>query len=60
MRGTRIPVHVILDNLAAGESEATILAEYSSLTRAHIRAVLDEPLGGQAVNQKSDPAAGYQ
>ena len=40
MRGTRIPVHGILDNLAVGESEATILAEYSSLTRAHIRASL--------------------
>jgi len=40
MRGTRIPVNGILDNLAVGESEATILAEYPSLTRAHIRASL--------------------
>jgi len=40
MRGTRIPVYVILDNLAAGESEETILGEYPSLTRAHIRASL--------------------
>lgn len=40
MRGTRIPVYVILDNLAAGESEDTILAEYPTLTRVHIRASL--------------------
>lgn len=38
MRGTR--VYVILDNLAAGESEENILAEYPSLTRTHIRAAL--------------------
>ena len=40
MRGTRIPVYVVLDNLAVGEREATILSEYPSLTRAHIRAAL--------------------
>lgn len=40
LRGTRVPVYVILDNLAAGESEETILGEYPSLTRAHIRASL--------------------
>ena len=40
MRGTRIPVYVILDNLAAGESEETILSQYPSLTRTHIRASL--------------------
>lgn len=40
MRGTRIPVYVILDNLAAGESEETILPQYPSLTRTHIRASL--------------------
>jgi uncharacterized protein (DUF433 family) len=40
LRGTRIPVYVVLDNLAAGESEATILAEYPSLTPTHIRAAL--------------------
>lgn len=40
LRGTRIPVYVVLDNLAAGETEATILAEYPSLTPTHIRAAL--------------------
>jgi uncharacterized protein (DUF433 family) len=30
-RGTRIPVSVVLDNLAAGESVETILAEYPTL-----------------------------
>ncbi len=40
LRGTRIPVHVVLDNLAAGIDEATILAQYPTLTREHIRAAL--------------------
>ena len=30
-RGTRVPVPVVLDNLAAGETAASILAEYPSL-----------------------------
>lgn len=38
--GTRIPVTVVLDNLAAGLSEAELLAEYPSLTVAGIRAAL--------------------
>ena len=40
MHGTRIPVSVVLDNLAAGETAATILAEYPSLTLQHISAAL--------------------
>lgn len=39
-RGTRIPVSVVLDNLAAGESAATILGEYPSLEPWHIPAAL--------------------
>ena len=39
-RGTRIPVHVVLDNLAAGVGEAELLASYSSLTAEHVRAAL--------------------
>jgi uncharacterized protein (DUF433 family) len=39
-RGTRIPVSVVLDNLAAGESAATILAEYPSLEPEHIPAAI--------------------
>ena len=36
--GTRVPVSVVLDCLAAGMSESEILAEYPSLTGAGIRA----------------------
>ena len=39
-RGTRIPVSVVLDNLAAGESTATILHEYPTLKAEHIPAAL--------------------
>ncbi|HVW32188.1 MAG TPA: DUF433 domain-containing protein [Acidimicrobiia bacterium] len=36
--GTRVPVSVVLDCLAAGMTEAQILAEYPSLTLEGIRA----------------------
>ncbi len=39
-RGTRIPVSVVLDNLAAGESAATILDEYPTLKPEHIPAAI--------------------
>ena len=39
-RGTRIPVSVVLDNLAAGESVETILAEYPTLKAEHIPAAI--------------------
>lgn len=39
-RGTRVPVSVVLDNLAAGETAATILDEYPSLRAEHIPAAL--------------------
>lgn len=39
-RGTRVPVYVVLDNLAAGESPETILDEYPSLRPEHIRAAI--------------------
>ena len=38
--GTRIPVSVVLDNLAAGSSAADIVARYPSLSLDDIRAVL--------------------
>ncbi|MDI3340948.1 MAG: DUF433 domain-containing protein [Sphaerobacter sp.] len=38
IRGTRIPVSVILDNLAAGVSQDELLASYPSLTPEDIRA----------------------
>ena len=40
IRGTRIPVSVILDNLAAGETEATILKSYPGLTSEAVRAAI--------------------
>ncbi len=38
--GTRIPVSVVLDNLAAGMSEAEILSQYPTLSREAVRACL--------------------
>lgn len=40
MQGTRIPVYVILDNLAGGETPATILEQYPSLRPEHIPAAI--------------------
>ena len=39
-RDTRIPVTIVLDNLAAGETAERILAEYPSLKPEHIPAAL--------------------
>lgn len=39
-RGTRIPVSVVLDNLAAGETAASILSEYPTLKAEHIPAAI--------------------
>lgn len=39
-RGTRVPVSVVLDNLAAGESAAAILDEYPTLKADHIPAAM--------------------
>jgi len=38
--GTRIPVELILEKLAAGESEAQILEEHPRLTRKTVQAAL--------------------
>lgn len=38
--GTRIPVSVVLDNLAAGETATAILDEYPSLKPEHIPAAI--------------------
>lgn len=40
IRGTRIPVSVVLDNLAAGTPTDEILAEYPTLKAEHIRAAI--------------------
>lgn len=39
-RGTRIPVSVVLDNLAEGETPAAILEQYPALKLEHIPAAL--------------------
>jgi uncharacterized protein (DUF433 family) len=39
-RGTRIPVSVVLDNLADGETPERILDQYSSLKAEHIPAAI--------------------
>jgi len=40
IRGTRIPVELILEKLAQGESEEQILAEHPRLSRKAIQAAL--------------------
>ena len=39
-RGTRVPVSVVLDNLAAGETVASILDESPTLRAEHISAAI--------------------
>jgi len=41
IRGTRIPVDVILEDLADGMSFADVLAAYEDLTEDDLRAALD-------------------
>jgi uncharacterized protein (DUF433 family) len=40
IKGTRIPVYVVLDNLADGESIAAILTSYPSLKEEDVQAAL--------------------
>jgi len=40
IRGTRIPVSVILDNLAAGEPEKEILKSYPTLIHEDVQAAI--------------------
>jgi uncharacterized protein (DUF433 family) len=41
LKGTRIPVYLILEKLAAGETADQILAAYPQLGREHVSAVLE-------------------
>ena len=41
IRGTRIPVYILLQKLAAGETEAEIFGVYPQLTAADLRAALE-------------------
>ena len=40
IKGTRVPVAVVLDNLAAGKTQADILNSYPSLAREDIQAAM--------------------
>lgn len=39
-KGTRVPVSVVLDNLAAGETEKRILDQYPTVRPEHLRAAI--------------------
>ncbi len=41
IKGTRIPVHIILGHLAAGEDYETILKNFPNITREDILACLE-------------------
>jgi uncharacterized protein (DUF433 family) len=41
LKGTRIPVYLILEKLAAGETSQDILASYPQLKPEHIKASLE-------------------
>jgi len=41
VRGTRVPVHIVLGHLAAGDDAETILQNFPSLTQDDIRACLE-------------------
>ena len=40
LKGTRIPVYLVLEKLGAGETTEQILAAYPQLTKGHITAAL--------------------
>ena len=41
IKGTRVPVRIVLSHLAAGESHADILRQFPNLTEVDIRASLE-------------------
>lgn len=41
LKGTRVPVHVVLSHLAAGDTEDVILQNFPSISREDIRACLE-------------------
>jgi len=58
IRGTRIMVSVILDNLAAGLSMEDILHSYPTLSQADIQAAKDRSSFGGAVEDATDGGRG--
>jgi len=45
LKGTRIPVYLILEKLGAGETPEQILKAYPHVTRSHINATLQYAAG---------------
>jgi uncharacterized protein (DUF433 family) len=45
LKGTRIPVYIILEKLGAGEATEQILAAYPQITKDHISAALKYAAG---------------
>ena len=41
IKGTRVPVHIVLSHLAAGDSQEIILQQFPKLTAADVRACLE-------------------
>lgn len=50
LKGTRIPVYLVLEKLGAGESIEQILSAYPQLSREHITAAL-QYAAGLAMNE---------
>jgi uncharacterized protein (DUF433 family) len=45
LKGTRIPVYLILEKIASGETSEIILAAYPQITPEHIKASLEYAAG---------------
>ncbi|MDP2726125.1 MAG: DUF433 domain-containing protein [Dehalococcoidia bacterium] len=58
IKGTRVLITAILDNLAAGVSEDDILKSYPTLTREDIRAAL--AYGAELAKERYVPIAGLK
>ncbi|MBI4676719.1 MAG: DUF433 domain-containing protein [Elusimicrobia bacterium] len=54
IKETRIPVHVILSHLAAGDSLETVLREFPKLTQEDLRACLE--YAAYLTTEKAAPA----
>jgi uncharacterized protein (DUF433 family) len=59
IRGTRIPVSVVLDNLAAGSAPEDITASYPSLTVEDVRAAVayGAELARERIVERGHPGA---
>lgn len=57
LKGTRIPLRVVLAFLAKGEAFGTILEEFSGFTEAHLRACIAFA-AASAVEDLPDPPPG--